>query len=267
VISTNLISRWSFEKDTESRRVILINELQTSDRRSLAGGFLISIVVLFLWQLGVPWLKSSFLIEPPLKVVKALQGFFLAGMSNVYGPSTIWPDIRLSLLEITGGIVVSGLIGFLIVEGLFKKKFSNRVRALLCLTAVAPVVLASQIMFWVGIGIWQKILTITCFMCFPFMQALSSYRNLTLLNRLLTALDEAMPYAFVGMVFAEAMAATAGLGFLMIIAGSQLYMAEAIAISFLTFGLMTIISCSLRFVVKRLCFSEDKVEAVPSPAI
>ncbi len=62
--------------------------------------------------------------------------------------------------------------------------------------------------------------TITCFMCFPFMQALSSYRNLTLLNRLLTALDEAMPYAFVGMVFAEAMAATAGLGFLMIIAGS-----------------------------------------------
>ena len=133
---------------------------------------------------------------------------------------TIWPDIRLSLLEITGGIVVSGLIGFLIVEGLFKKKFSNRIRALLCLTAVAPVVLASQIMFWVGIGIWQKILTITCFMCFPFMQALSSYRNLTLLNRLLTALDEAMPYAFVGMVFAEAMAATAGLGFLMIIAGS-----------------------------------------------
>ena len=88
-----------------------------------------------------------------------------------------------------------------------------------------------------------------------------------LLNRLLTAIDEAMPYAFVGMVFAQAMAATAGLGFLMIIAGSQLYMAEAIAISFLTFGLMTIISCSLRFVVKRLCFSEDKVEAVPSPAI
>ena len=100
------------------------------------------------------------------------------------------------------------------------------------------------------------VLTITCFTTFPFVQALWSYRNLRLPLRVLVAIEEALPYAFIGMVFAEAYAATAGLGFLMIVLRAEQHIAEAIATAFITFGLLAAISFLFRFVIKRLYFSE-----------
>jgi len=123
-------------------------------------------------------------------------------------------------------------------------------------------VLASQVVLWVGIGFWHKALTIVCFVSFPLLQALWSYRTTAVLPRLLIAIDETLPYAFLGMVFAEAYAAIAGLGFLILGGGAQLFAAEQIAASFITFALLAVISTVIRSVVQRLLSVEK--EAVPA---
>lgn len=264
VMLTNLISGYSLDRDMESRPVILKSELQTSDSRSLVGISSLSFVGLILWQLSAEVLKRAFLIEPPWEVSNAVYRLLITGTEAFQ--QTIWYDVRVSLQEIIGGVAVAALAALVIAEGFFGKVL-QRARTLLTLTYIAPVALAAQILLWVGVGIWQKVLMVASLVFFPFVQALWSYRSLTLPGRFLVAIDESLPYAFVGMVFAEAYAATAGLGFVILVAASKLYIAEALAASFITFGLLAIISCVIRFVVKRLCFSEAEVRAVPLSAI
>jgi ABC-type nitrate/sulfonate/bicarbonate transport system permease component len=72
------------------------------------------------------------------------------------------------------------------------------------------------------------------------------------------AVDEALPYAFSGMFFAEAYAATAGLGFLILVSRPTGFIAGALAIALITFGLLVFISSVLRFIVKRLVISEPE---------
>ena len=93
---------------------------------------------------------------------------------------------------------------------------------------------------------------------FPLARALWSYTNLGLVGRFLLAVDEALPYAFSGMFFAEAYAATAGLGFLILVSRATGFIAGALAIALITFGLLVFISSVLRFIVKRLVISEPE---------
>jgi ABC-type nitrate/sulfonate/bicarbonate transport system permease component len=262
VILTNLLSEWSFDRGQDAPTLIFMSGLHRRDSRSLAGALLVLVLALFLWQLSAPILKSFLSIEPPLAVGRAVHRLLVAGTEALHeSRPTIWPDIRLSPQEIAGGLVLAG------VTGIFAATAFKRSQGLVSLTYVTPVVLASQIILWVGIGIWQKILTIAFFSFFPFAQALWSYRNFTLPSRLLGAIDETLPYAFVGMVFSEAYAATGGLGFVILVAAAKGYIAEAIATALITFGLLAIISCLLRFVVKRLSFSEAEIKDVAPTAV
>ena len=78
------------------------------------------------------------------------------------------------------------------------------------------------------------------------------------------AIDDALPYAFLGMVFAEGYAATAGLGFLILVTGAQRFMAEEMATAIITFGLLVLISTMLRLIARRLVIvkPEEKVVEV-----
>ena len=89
-----------------------------------------------------------------------------------------------------------------------------------------------------------------------------SYTNLGLVGRLLLAVDEALPYAFLSMFFAEAYAATAGLGFLILVTRATGFIAGALAIALITFGLLVFISSMLRFAVKRLVVMKPQENVV-----
>ena len=97
----------------------------------------------------------------------------------------------------------------------------------------------------------------------PFAQSLWGLRDQAVVSRILLALDNALPYAFVGMLFGELWAATAGLGFFLVVARALGNRTEALATSLITLGLMLSVSFTLRFVIRRLCRSEiEKLAAV-----
>lgn len=209
-------------------------------------------------------LEKVFGIESPSEVGSAIQRLLITGTTALDKSAvTIWPDIKVSLLEISGGIIVSGFVGFLIAQAFSKNTLFKFAWILSSLVCVAPVVLPAQIVWWVGIGLSQKVLTITSFTTFPFAQALWSYRSLRLPLRVLVAIEEVLPYAFIGMVFAEAYAATAGLGFFVLVAAGKGYVPEAIATAFITFGILAVNSCVFRFAIRRLYFSQAAVNAIP----
>ncbi len=256
----NRITGWRLGRDVESPPGVLARESRLGDTRSLIGAAGITTAGLIVWQLCGAFFKE---IVTPTETSGAAYALLVTGTANVFkGAGTIWKDVQVSLIEMTGGLAVAALFALLASEVFSGRTSLKPALGLLSLTCVAPIVLASRVIFWVGIGFWQKALTIVCFVFFPLLQALCSYRTTRVVPRLLVAIDEALPYAFLGMVFAEAYAATAGLGFLIIVASADSFVAEAIAASSITFALLVVISIVLRLFVRRLVGVEN--EAVPA---
>jgi ABC-type nitrate/sulfonate/bicarbonate transport system permease component len=65
-------------------------------------------------------------------------------------------------------------------------------------------------------------------------------------------IDVALPIAFVAMAFGEAMAATQGLGFSMVVATATRQTDKAIAVFLITFVLLVSLLSCLRFIASRL---------------
>lgn len=76
------------------------------------------------------------------------------------------------------------------------------------------------------------------------------------------ALDNALPYAFFGMLFGETFASTKGVGFFIAVARSSGYRTEALAASLITLALMIVVSIILRLILKRLITSESELMLV-----
>jgi ABC-type nitrate/sulfonate/bicarbonate transport system permease component len=256
----NLITGWWPGRDSKSPPAVLTRESRLGDTRSLMGAAGITMVGLIVWQLCSNFFNE---VVTPAEASRAVYTLLVTGTAKVMlGANTIWNDVQVSFLEMIAGFAVAALIVLLVSEVFSRTSSLKPALGVLSLISVAPIVLASRGIFWVGIGFWQKALTIVCFVFFPLLQALWSYRTTRVLPRLLIAIDEALPYAFLGMVFGEAYAATAGLGILILVAGAKLFAAEQIATSFITFAFLAVISTVMRLFVKRL-ISVDK-EAVPA---
>jgi ABC-type nitrate/sulfonate/bicarbonate transport system permease component len=246
IVLTIVIPRSSFDPD--SLTAIPTNESDFSNWRSRTGVVLIAVAGVVFWQLWNQTLQEVLLITPPAEVARAIKQLLITG-SKAFGETQhlLWSDLTVSLGEVAGGILVAGTAAYLSI-----KILGERYTKFIYLTAVAPITLAVQVMFWLGVGFWQKAFTTALFPVCPMAVALCSRRRARLPRNLLAAIEEGLPYAFIGMVFAECWASTAGLGFDILLAGATRHIAEAIATSFITFGLLAIMSCVLRIVIKRM---------------
>jgi len=83
-----------------------------------------------------------------------------------------------------------------------------------------------------------------------FSRALWTFRDTPLLQRWLIAIDDALPIAFVAMLFSELYAATAGLGFQMIVAGATYQYQQGLGYFLITVILMSALSMILRITVR-----------------
>ena len=131
--------------------------------------------------------------------------------------------MRLSLLEVNGGIVLGGAVALGVFVPLSTKAtFRNLVFALLPLTYISAIVLWLVVFAlwfnWVGVSqpgflyFWHKVIAVGCLTFFPLVQALWGFREGPVLYRILLAIDDALPIGFIAMVFGEAWAATQRLG-------------------------------------------------------
>jgi ABC-type nitrate/sulfonate/bicarbonate transport system permease component len=264
VALVNLIFGFNFDTEAHNREIIVRKELESANRRSLLGAIVISIVCLLIWQASAsPWISGSsvFPIAPasPLEAIKAAY--------NLFGDDEFWLHMQVSLIEILLGVFVCCLIAFA-VGGLCLSKVLRSVLFFFLPLTLAPLVLVPHTLTFilVGIGLWNKALAVAFLTFYPFFETWWALRNHRVVFRILMALDAALPFAFVAMVFGEAMAATAGLGFSMIVHTYYQRGDKAFAVFLITVGLLVCLSLCLRWLARRFFTTAPTANAIPAQA-
>jgi len=261
---------WLFRSNLEDQAKmdgsLLVHELSARNRREFWGTCVVVLIPLALWQfLAVP-LKQYFLLSAPVEVFRALYHLLVVGSEVVLKGGTIWGDVGVSLLEIAAGMLAAGSLAVAISKGMAAssdlKKLAVRV---LPLTNVAPIV------FWAFVFLlppsfrvilWHKVVAVSLLTFFPLVQALWGLKEYPLACRVLLAVDEALPFAFVAMLLGEMYGATDGLGFYIVVARATLSIPEAVAAALTTWSVLAWFSWMLRFVVKRLYFSAADAQVI-----
>jgi len=254
-----IIVKWVYRSSLDYtggvRKAILLGELSSRNQASLWGVMLLVLLCLVGWQLLS---ATGYLRVSPASVFNAF--------SLLISGADIWKDMRVSLFEIFGGLIISGGIALVISTGLSRSSLKTLMLPLLPLTYVVPIVVPPALLgsFVINLRNWSTV-CVAVLSFFPFMQGLWGLRDQPLLCRILLAVDDALPFAFVGIVYGEAMAATAGLGFWMVVATAKNPTAEPVATFIVTFGLLAVLSSALRFVVRTLYFREGSREILLAP--
>jgi ABC-type nitrate/sulfonate/bicarbonate transport system permease component len=78
------------------------------------------------------------------------------------------------------------------------------------------------------------------------------------------AIDNALPFAFVAMLFGELYAATAGLGFTMVVASAEFQFNKGFAGFLITLTLLSGISSILRWFAEKLCSVAETRRTLPA---
>jgi hypothetical protein len=155
--------------------------------------------------------------------------------------------------ELVEGLLLTGIAAIIGVK-MIQAAAGSTIRSswFFAMTHTVPVVLAISFMPWIGIGHWLRATIVAAVSFLPFVQSLWGLRDQPLASRILLALDNALPYAFVGMLFGQLWASTAGLGFFIVVSRAQGNRTEPVATSLIAFGLMVVVSLLLRLAGKRL---------------
>jgi ABC-type nitrate/sulfonate/bicarbonate transport system permease component len=210
-----------------------------------------------------------------LSLLAIVSLVFYLSFGSILNNAKIWRDMGLSLLEVIGGIVLGGLVG----QGVFVL-LSRKASLRKLVFPLLPLMHISAIALWLIVFVvwlnwfrpanssflyfWHKVIAVGCLTFFPLVQSLWGFRDRPILYRVLIAIHEALPIAFVAMFFGEAYGATQGLGFFAVVASTTQQSDKAIAVCFLTFVLMVGLSVLLRWAVITLYSSEKTAQAVPA---
>ncbi len=215
------------------------------DHERAALGALAVAVVLFAWE-GLPrgwWGKAidPVFVSSPLVIARTGVQLFATG--------EIWPDLGVSGVEFLLGFVLAVAAGIVlgVAAGWNRFVFYALDPFFSALNATPRVALLPLIIIWVGIGIWSKVLVVFLGAVIPvYLNVLAGVRTTdTRLLRVAASfgasrahlfrtivLPGAVPYlltglrlgvgrAMVGIVVGELYAATAGIGFMITVAGAS----------------------------------------------
>lgn len=253
----NWIFRSNFDLTARRRETVLTKELNSANWSSLGGAVLFTVICLLIWQA----LSQS----SPLDALKA--GYGLLERGELLG------DIKVSLLEIVVGMAFGASIALLVFGGIANLSLlRSLLLPLLPLTYISPVVLWLLMFLWYGrhtgpfLDFWHKVVAVGLLSFFPFVQALWGLRDRPLLYSTLLAIDDALPIAFVMMLYGELYAATAGLGFMMTVASATYQTDKGLAGFVTTTVLLVALSAILRWIAKSLHFPERSADVLPAQA-
>ena len=213
----------TFDQAAADRGAILVEELKYDNWSSLWGAAALIVTCFVAWQAraGLEFSTS------PIEVLVALRASASGG--------ELLGDISVSLAEIVVGLVLSGGVAAFLV---FVSGRAARLKGLLQLAQVAPIALLPDIFGLFQMSLYKWSIACAAVFCFyPFARALWGLRSETILCRTLLALDEALPYGAAAIVYGEAMNATGGLGFMIVVAGATSQTAKGLA-GFLTLLLL-----------------------------
>jgi ABC-type nitrate/sulfonate/bicarbonate transport system permease component len=247
LVFINWIFHFDFDLAAERCRTIHERNRGNPTWNSFCALLLFAVLVfLLLWEvIGAP----GSLFPSPLNVLTA--GFAYSDMHR---------NIRISLLEIFGGIILGAVIATLLVALLSVTRgiLRNALSTIFPLLYISPIVLW---LLWWATNSWKpplfmeyshKLIAVAFLSSFTLAQSLWALRSCPLIFRLLLAVHDALPFAFVAMLFSERWAATGGLGFAMIMAHATHQTARGLAVFVITVAMFAIMLGTLKWGAKHV---------------
>lgn len=244
-------------------------------------GYFIFIIILIMWQiscsLGV-W--SSFILPPPEKVLRTFLKLVKDG--------SIFLHIGISLRRVFIGFGISAIVGIPlgILFGIYSKAYDYWKGLLNFLRNVPPLAMIPMLILWFGIGEKTKIIIIILASFFPiFTSTLKGIRNcdsklievgrafemnrLQIIYRIIipdalldiaVGLKLALGYSFRGIIGAELIAASSGLGYL-ISDGKEMSRTDVVIVGIIIIGILGIVCDKLFGILVKKVSKGKMVEA------
>jgi sulfonate transport system permease protein len=234
---------------------------------------LLIVLVLLLWSLcSIVDLVNSYLLPAPWKIVSLAWDMILSG--------SLWQHIRISLLRVVIGFCFAFCLAFplAILVGLNRVYFELLETPLQFIRHVPPLATTPLLILWLGIGEAPKLSVIVLATFFPIF--LNTINGVTQCDRRLIEVGQVLglgrveqitriilpaagPVIIVGMrlglgyawralIGAELLAATAGLGY-MIIEAEELARPDSVLVGILTIGTMGHLMDTVFLWVSRRC--------------
>ena len=250
----------SFDKVAELSVISSVRQIRSEKLSSFFGAAMLWLLCFAMWDFYSVFLRDFFAIPPLRNVLRAAYRLLTTGSLVPNMNETLWLDAAVSVQEIGLGLLLGGVLAFVLVKLIEIAEPTLHLSGVLVFTHSIPIVLAITFMAWIGIGILLKAAIVAAAALFPFAEAFRGFRTGSLITRISLALENALPYAFVGMLFGELWASTAGLGFFLVVARATGYETEALAAGLIILVLMLSVSVVLRFVIKRLVNYDDIAE-------
>jgi hypothetical protein len=234
----------------------IVGQLRETNWTSRLGAAILWVLCFALWYRLFVLLRDIFAIAPLREVSRAAHRLLTTGYVTASTQEPLWLDVAVSSQELAEGLLLTGIVGIIAVKAVqFAADSTLRSSWFFAATHTVPVVLAILSIAWIGVGHWFRATIVAAVSLLPFVQSLWGLRDRPLFSRILLALDSALPYAFIGMLFAQLFASTAGLGFLIVVMRAEGNRTEALATSLITFGLLVVVSLALRLVAKTIAAS------------
>lgn len=244
--------RSDFPSVAAMRGAVLVKEITSGSRSSYWGVVILIVICLAVWQLFTDPILRYFRVGSPFTVLKTVY--------PILASREVFFDIAVSLLEVFVGLISGGGVAVILAKNMSDKvQLRHLMFSLLPLTFIVPIMLRSVEGHWVGWDYrsWASLIVwITLavgFMTFyPFVLALWGLRGHPVVCRILLAAADALPYAFLAMLFGETMSSARGLGFYIVVTRNTLSISRSLGGSLLAFGLLLLLSALLRSAARQL---------------
>jgi NitT/TauT family transport system permease protein len=240
--------------------------------RALGTGFMVvcqvvlGLVLLLLWQGASGRLVDNFFISNPLDVARRLIGWIADGSLFLH----IWATVYATVMGFVAGAVIGVVLGIWLGVSPFTSQLLNPY--LNALNALPKVALAPLFVLWFGLGIESKIALAAVLVLFlVFLNTYAGVREVdqdlidgarlmkatrvqvitkviipSAMSWVFAGLKISVPYALIGAVLGEMIAANRGLGYLVQFSGSQFDTAGVFAVLLV----IALLAVALNFLVE-----------------
>jgi NitT/TauT family transport system permease protein len=246
--------------------------IEPAGPRALGSGFMVicqvvlGLVLLSLWQGASGRLIDSFFISNPLDVGRRLVGWIADGSLFLH----IWATVYATVMGFVAGAVIGVVLGIWLGVSPFTSRLLNPY--LNALNALPKVALAPLFVLWFGLGIESKIALAAVLVLFlVFLNTYAGVREVdqdlidgarlmkatrtqvitkviipSAMSWVFAGLKISVPYALIGAVLGEMIAANRGLGYLVQFSGSQFDTAGVFAVLIV----IALLAVALNFLVE-----------------
>jgi sulfonate transport system permease protein len=246
--------------------------IEPAGPRALGSGFMVicqvvlGLVLLLLWQGASGRLVDNFFISNPLDVGRRLVGWIADGSLFLH----IWATVYATVMGFVAGAVIGVVLGIWLGVSPFTSRLLNPY--LNALNALPKVALAPLFVLWFGLGIESKIALAAVLVLFlVFLNTYAGVREVdqdlidgarlmkatrvqviakviipSAMSWVFAGLKISVPYALIGAVLGEMIAANRGLGYLVQFSGSQFDTAGVFAVLIV----IALLAVALNFLVE-----------------